>query len=99
MKGFRIPDWFCFVLRQNYLFTVHTNTYTGKIPKTVKYWVGLVKPDQSVKIQPEEVLDSVWLPLDKASAHITYASAKQLLQEVIEAIQANKLVDVDPDLD
>lgn len=69
----------------------------GKVPKTVKYWVGLVPAGEKVKIQPDEVLDSVWLPLDKASAQITYASAKQLFNEVVEAIQSNALVNDESD--
>jgi 8-oxo-dGTP pyrophosphatase MutT (NUDIX family) len=50
------------------------------IDKTVTYYVGLIENGE-VTIQPEEIKEATWLPLNEVSARLTYPAAQLVLEQ------------------
>ena len=51
------------------------------IVKTVQYFPALVEGE--LRLQPEEIQDSKWVPLKEAEQHLTFREAKHMCRAVI----------------
>lgn len=58
------------------------------IEKSVLYFLAEVAGE--VNIQPEEIADSRWLPLDQAQEWITFSQAKHICQQVRAVLSLTK---------
>jgi bis(5'-nucleosidyl)-tetraphosphatase len=68
----------------------YTFIYQGeKIDKTVTFFIGLID-NQDVVIQPEEIKEAVWLPLDQVSSRLTYPAAQAVLAEAVQVFRQEK---------
>jgi bis(5'-nucleosidyl)-tetraphosphatase len=54
------------------------------VDKTVMYFLGWTAVSE-VRLQPEEVTDHAWLPLDAALQRITYEETRRVLREADRA--------------
>ena len=59
-------------------------SFHEKILKTVSYYPAFVKGD--LKLQPEEILDARWLPIEEAVNQLTFKEAKVICQKVAELL-------------
>jgi 8-oxo-dGTP pyrophosphatase MutT (NUDIX family) len=59
--------------------------FQEKVLKTVSYYPAFVKGE--LRLQPEEILDARWLPINEAIHHLTFKEAKVICQKVSELIQ------------
>ena len=59
--------------------------FQEKVLKTVSYYPAFVTGN--LKLQPEEILDARWLPMQEAIRHLTFKEAKVICQKVSELIQ------------
>ena len=55
-----------------------------KVFKTVSYYPAFVTGE--LKLQPEEILDAKWLPIQEAIAHLTFKEAKVICQKVFDLL-------------
>lgn len=58
-----------------------------KVGKEVKYWVGLVKGEQEIKVQEKEVDEARWLDWEEAESTITFEEGRALLRKVRKALE------------
>jgi len=58
--------------------------FQEKVLKTVSYYPAFVTG--VLKLQPEEILDAKWLPMDEAIHHLTFKEAKVICRKVSELI-------------
>ncbi len=59
--------------------------FQEKVLKTVSYYPAFVKGE--LKLQPEEILDARWLPMQEAIHHLTFKEAKAICLKVSEFVQ------------
>jgi mutator protein MutT len=70
----------------------YTFMYQGEqIDKTVTFFVGLVD-NPEVTIQPEEIKEAMWVPLDTVSERLTYPAAQLVLAQVRQVLEQEKLL-------
>ncbi len=56
-----------------------------KIYKTVAYFPAFVSGE--LKLQPEEIVDAKWLPLETAHLHLTFKESKEICFKVLELLK------------
>ncbi len=56
-----------------------------KIHKTVHYFPAFVTG--TLQLQPEEIVDAKWLPLDTAHLHLTFKESKEICFKVKKLLQ------------
>jgi len=80
-------------LVESAVFTEHYQFVSGggKIDKTVKYFLGLVKKRIKVRIQPEEIKGFGWLEFEAALKKTTFPEAKRILTEANQFIEKNRM--------
>jgi 8-oxo-dGTP pyrophosphatase MutT (NUDIX family) len=62
-------------------------TADGKpVLKRVFYFIALVKGD--VFLQPEEIKDGLWLPIEQAVEKLTHSEAKSILSQAIKHVKS-----------
>ncbi len=70
----------------------YTFIYKGvQIKKTVTFYVGIVE-NSNVTIQPEEIKEAVWLPLEQVAARLTYPAALESFAQVTAVLQQEQLL-------
>lgn len=52
-----------------------------KVIKTVSYYPAFVKGE--LKLQPEEIIDARWYPIQEAARHLTFKEARDIFEKVI----------------
>ncbi|NOZ45104.1 MAG: NUDIX domain-containing protein [bacterium] len=54
------------------------------VDKVVEYFLGYLETKPVVRVQKEELLDSVWLPYDQALKQLSYKVDQDMLRSVAE---------------
>ena len=73
-------------LIESYTFT-HNDV---QIEKTVTYFIGLVT-DGALTLQPEEIKEALWLPIQNVAEYLTHDSAKVVFEAACLQLQKNGL--------
>lgn len=65
---------------------VYTNPVRN-VGKEVRFWLGLVMGEQSVKLQAKEVAGAEWMGWEQAVERITFQEGKEMLRGVMEYLR------------
>lgn len=60
---------------------VYTNPIR-KVGKEVRYWVGVVRGEQEVRVQVEEVGEARWVGWEEAMETVTFDEGREMLRRV-----------------
>jgi bis(5'-nucleosidyl)-tetraphosphatase len=66
---------------ETYTFT-HEDT---QIEKTVTFYIGVIEQGE-VRIQPEEIVEALWLPLTAVAERLTHESAQTVYSKAVQLI-------------
>jgi len=56
------------------------------VGKEVRYWVGLVRGDQKIKVQEREVAGAMWVTWEEALNKVTFEECRGMLRAVIDVL-------------